>query len=339
MRSPRPTVKMRIGHLLELNQPRELAPSVALRQLRNQASAAVRAGFDGVWCGEHHAIGDHSFHPLQVLSIVASDNPSMTVGTSAILMPLHTVGEVGTALGTLAALAEEVILGLGLGYRPSELALFEQRLPGGRARTFEKRLTQLRAFVRNGFLTDEDAQAFGSWAHSPRPSPTMPILLAGLSDAAIDRAARCCDGFLLSPFETMDDAAAKVARFRELWQEHRREGTPIVAVRRDLVIADTDEEAWTLARTYFGSTIRHYEKWGHGLDVGDPDEYLSTRIVFGGADRICEQLDDIRERLVPDWLILRFQGYGMPSPVVLEQLVQFQRVLSTLRQGERSTDV
>ncbi len=134
MRSPRPTVKMRIGHLLELNQPRELAPSVALRQLRNQASAAVRAGFDGVWCGEHHAIGDHSFHPLQVLSIVASDNPSMTVGTSAILMPLHTVGEVGTALGTLAALAEEVILGLGLGYRPSELALFGLRLPGGRAR-------------------------------------------------------------------------------------------------------------------------------------------------------------------------------------------------------------
>lgn len=321
---------MRFGHLLELNQPHETPPQTAIGQLREQASAAVRSGLDGVWCGEHHAIGDHSFHPLQVLNTVASDNPSVVVGSSAILLPLHSVGELATAVGTLAALASEVVLGLGLGYRPPEYALFEQPLRS-RGRVFEAKLSQLQTFIRSGFLSEEDARTSGPWAHSPRPPMGTQILLAGLGEATIDRAARRCDGFLLSPFETIDQAAAKVAHFRQRWEAHNRDSTPVVAVRRDLIIAETDEEAWKLTRTYFGRTMRTYEEWGHGLQVDDMDDYLRQRILFGGPDRVREHVLHVQELLEPDWLIVRLQGYGMPQPIVMEQVGRFGDLASAVR--------
>lgn len=73
--------------------------------------------------------------------------------------------------------------------------------------------------------------------------PWPPILVGGESDAALRRAARLGDGWI-GMWHTFDSAAARIARLRELLEEHGREPTGFQVVVGGEVGSRSDVSRW-----------------------------------------------------------------------------------------------
>ena len=85
-----------------------------------------RLGFDSIWGGEHHVTpGFHYLPLLPLLQRLAAEVEGLWVGTNLVLLPLHNpveVAEVGAFLDVITG--GRFLLGVGLGYRAEEFAIF-----------------------------------------------------------------------------------------------------------------------------------------------------------------------------------------------------------------------
>ncbi len=95
---------------------------------------------------------------------------------------------------------------------------------------------------------------------------------------AIDRAARMGDAFLIGPEATPAEVTALVQSYRDACARHGREATRI-AVRRDVHVAATDEEAAAVA----GPVV---ERGYRGFDP--------AAVVFGGPERVADAFSSLR---------------------------------------------
>src|SRR5499433_1090039 len=91
-----------------------------------EARLADANGFDSCFFGEHHHDKDGFLpSPLIVATAVAAQTRRLTVGTSVILLPLHHPVHVAEDVITLDLVSKgRVILGVGIGYQPSDFSAF-----------------------------------------------------------------------------------------------------------------------------------------------------------------------------------------------------------------------
>lgn len=171
---------------------------------------AVRAeelGIDSVWVHDHvfnvgHVLdrigGRPYYEPLALLGFVAARTSRVRLGTSVLVLPYHNAVRLAKTAATLDVLSRgRLILGVGVG-------LIEQEMRALGSPFAERgALTDEAIAVMRTLWTEDEPRFDGRYHHfagmkfSPKPlqQPAIPIVVGGISRAAIRRAARLGDGW------------------------------------------------------------------------------------------------------------------------------------------------
>lgn len=165
------------------------------------AAVAEDAGFDAFWVSEHHGFPDDYLpSPLTVLAAVAARTSRIALGTGVVISPLVHPVRLAEAAAVVDQLSNgRLLLGLGLGYAQHEYRAF-----GVGSRRRGAALTDLVSFLRTAWRGDPfdwDGACYRAEGLRVTPTPVrergIPVWLGGYADAAVRRAARVGDGYLL----------------------------------------------------------------------------------------------------------------------------------------------
>jgi probable F420-dependent oxidoreductase len=223
-------------------------------QLCELARAADETGWDGL------VVSDHVVHPEKIATPYPYTrdglprwqapapwpDPWVAVGamaavtrrvrflTGVYVLPMRNPFQVAKSVGTAAVLSgDRVTLGIGVGWMREEFALLEQPFEQRGARTDEM-IEVMRKLWAGGMVEHHGRfYDFPRLQMSPAPRRQIPILIGGVSDAALRRAGRIGDGWI-SDLHTTEELRAIVAKIREHRREAGRDGEP------EIVAACTD---------------------------------------------------------------------------------------------------
>src|SRR5438552_16246071 len=193
---------MKIGFSLLNNQ--------GIEDVHALADLAVRAeelGLHSVWVHDHvfnvgHVLdrigGKPYYEPLTLLSFVAARTTRVRLGTSVLVLPYHNPIRLAKTAATLDVLSGgRLILGVGVGSIEQETRALGSPFKE-RGAVSDEAIAVMRAL-----WTQEDPHFDGKYSHfagmkfSPKPlqKPSIPLVIGGVSRAAIRRAARLGDGW------------------------------------------------------------------------------------------------------------------------------------------------
>jgi probable F420-dependent oxidoreductase len=192
---------MRLGiHLPHIG--RKAGPD-AIRRAALQAEAL---GFADVWASEHVILPKGASYPpspaflepILTLAWAAAATRRVGLGTSVYVLPMHHPVPVAKQVASLQCLSGgRVIFGIGVGWLEAEFAAL-----GAPFRERGRRMDESIALLRA--LWSEDPVSFEAryvpaeiteMRMQPLPSPPIPIWSGGISDQALARAVRLCDGW------------------------------------------------------------------------------------------------------------------------------------------------
>lgn len=288
-------------------------------------------GYDLAWLGHHRfspttafgagTVGEPSA-PLIVLASVLARTRRMQVCTNIFLLPAYHPVEIAEEINTLNELSgNRFVLGAGIGYKADEFETVGWDFRT-RARRFEECLEILRLA-----LTGEPFSYSGKHFQIPEtrivPPPldgrAPPLWIGAVSEPAMLRAGRLGDGWLISFAEHLLELEDKVRRYKAVAAEHGRGST--LCLMRDLHIAPTRAG---LDPNWLPNVVKVWQSYASLGSEADRDE-LSREVMFGGRsvtlreftpnraivgdpDDCVGELERIRERLNPEYLLLTPTG-------------------------------
>jgi alkanesulfonate monooxygenase SsuD/methylene tetrahydromethanopterin reductase-like flavin-dependent oxidoreductase (luciferase family) len=257
---------MQIGVSLTTAFPRSLDAREVGRQLVERAAAIRAAGLDSLFVGDHHATTGHYFQNVPTLARLLAEAGDLTVG-ALFLAPLHHPVLMAEQVGTLAALAQgPFVLVMAAGDDEAQFAPF-----GVPLKQRPSRLEEHLGIVRR--LLDGEAVSHAGRYHtlndvriSPVPPERVAIWIGASARPALERTARMADGWLASPGASGEVLGTAATIYR---QAAEREGrTPILTIRRDVYVGESDAEA---AEAVAPVLSRGYRGFGQeALLVGSP---------------------------------------------------------------------
>jgi probable F420-dependent oxidoreductase len=201
---------------------------------------AVRAeelGFHSVWVHDHvfnvghvrERIGDRPYYePLALLSFVAARTSRVRLGTSVLVLPYHNPIRLAKTAATLDVLSGgRLILGVGVGAIESEMEALGTPFKERGAFTDEAIAVMRELWTNDSPRFDGRYSRFAGMPFSPKPlQKPIPIVIGGVSRAAIRRAARSGDGW--QPLGFSPDALAR--EMVTLREEARACGRDLAAI-------------------------------------------------------------------------------------------------------------
>ena len=193
---------MRIGFSLLNNWGIEDAQALV-----GLASRAEELGFDSVWVHDHvfnvgHVFdrigGKPYYEPLTLLSFVAARTRRVRLGTSVLVLPYHNPIRLAKTAATLDVLSGgRLILGVGVGLIEKEMQAMGSSFAERGALTDEAIAVMRALWTEEEPSFDGKHYRFSGMKFSPKPlqKPSIPVVIGGVSRAAIRRAARLGDGW------------------------------------------------------------------------------------------------------------------------------------------------
>jgi alkanesulfonate monooxygenase SsuD/methylene tetrahydromethanopterin reductase-like flavin-dependent oxidoreductase (luciferase family) len=159
----------------------------------------------------------------------------------------------------------------------------------------------------------------------PRPvqEPHPPLWVAGVADAAVERAARLGDAWLCGPVQSLAKARACLGVYRDACARH---GTrPAWILRRYAWIAPTRREVEDrILADYVDGLMAHWRESAEDevekrlfarIDAGErvgAEEIARDRLLWGSPDDFIEQIGRYREATGCDHVHAAF-GAGLPA--------------------------
>ena len=236
---------------LAFSDPRHLVPL---------ARAAEEAGFFGV------SLSDHVVHPERIRTAYPYTpdgaprwndetpwpDPLVAIGalgtaterirflTQVFVLPLRNPLLAAKAISTADVLCGgRLLLGIGVGWMREEFELAGQPFPG-RGRRCDEMVEVLRKLFTGEMVEHRgEFYRFDRLRMLPRPVGEVPLLVGGLSDPALRRAARVGDGWL-SDLHTTEELRSICARLHALRREYGREDRPFHVVGAAIDAAGPD---------------------------------------------------------------------------------------------------
>jgi len=294
-----------------------------------EVTRAEELGFASVWMEEHHSVANHYWpSPLTVLAGFATRTSRVTLGTdiavAAFYHPVRLAEEV-TLLDVMSN--GRAVLGIALGYKPDEFALYGVDLARRGAR-FEEQLA-----IVKGLWTQDRVSFKGTYYTvegrlEPRPvrRPHPPLWIGGWGDLTLRRAATLGDNWIPGPTA---DLARLLAGKRQFLGNLEAAGRPTPTewpLTRDVIIADTDARARELAEEHIMVAYRkeYAGGWRHPfIDASiatDLDKLMADRFVIGGPDQCVRQIRRFVEQYGMTHLICRTFFPGMPHAHIMREL-------------------
>jgi alkanesulfonate monooxygenase SsuD/methylene tetrahydromethanopterin reductase-like flavin-dependent oxidoreductase (luciferase family) len=231
----------------------------------DQITQAEGLGFDSVWLTEHHFCEDgYTPSPLVLGAAIGARTQRMQIGTNLMLLPLHDPVRIAEDSATLSLCTSgRFDLGVGIGYRELEFNQFQRKL-SHRPSLIEEGIEVVRR-CWSGSPVNFSGKRYnvGDVAVSPAPVIAPRILLGGMVEPAIDRAARIADGFLCTGGIGLDMYAQALERNGKKPEE----GSAVLGCWA-IIAEDPEAEAARLGDHVLYQT-NEYIKWGA---FGPPDE-------------------------------------------------------------------
>src|SRR5205085_3830790 len=118
-------------------------------QSLHEVTRAEELGFDSVWMEEHHSVTNHYWpSPLTVLAGYATRTTKLMLGTDILVAPFHHPVRLAEDAAMLDVMSNgRLTLGIAIGYKPDEFALYGAELEKRGAR-FEEQLAIMTALWR-----------------------------------------------------------------------------------------------------------------------------------------------------------------------------------------------
>ena len=300
-----------------------------------EAQQAEASGFDSCFFGEHHQDNDGFLpSPLIVATAVAARTVRLRVGTSVILLPLHHPVHVAEDVVTLDLVSKgRVIVGVGIGYQPSDFRAFAIPMEERLAR-FEESVEILRLCwagepfsFRGKHYTLDDVRI------TPRPfqQPSPPLWIGASVSAAARRAGRVADGFVGTPSTNLVDATRLVETYTTAAREAGRE--PHVIMMRDAWVAATRTEADAVYGPEVMTAYRYY--WERRLsefrnipaDTPFTLENLAPdRLILGDPETCVREFQRWQKATGAESFLLRLRhahSGGPPHAKIMEAIKLF----------------
>jgi alkanesulfonate monooxygenase SsuD/methylene tetrahydromethanopterin reductase-like flavin-dependent oxidoreductase (luciferase family) len=241
---------------------------VGARWMVERASAAAAAGLDSLFVGDHHNVPVPYYQNVPILGRLLAEWDERPAG-ALFLLPLWHPVLVAEQIGTLASIARgPFIMQCAVGAGDEQFRVFDTTLRD-RAVRMEAALDIVRALCRGESVTLDD----GPWKIdraqiAPVPPQPLEVWIGGASEAAIDRAARLGDAFLIGPEATPPEVVSLVETYRAACARHDRAPTRI-AVRRDVHVAASDAAAAAVADPVIAGGYRGFDP--SAVVVGGPE--------------------------------------------------------------------
>lgn len=300
------------------------------REALEEVVRAEELGFDSVWMEEHHAVTDHYWpSPLTVLAGFATRTSRVMLGTDILVAAFYHPVRLAEDVAMLDVMSGgRFTLGIAIGYKPDEFALYGVELERRGAR-FEEQLRIMRGLWMEDRLSFRGRYYTVEGRIEPRPvtKPHPPVWIGGWGELTLRRAATLADNWIPGPTA---DLGRLLAAKRQFLENRRAAGRaePVTEwpLTRDLIIADTDAEARAMAERHIMVAYRreYAGGWRHPfIDASvatDLDRLMADRFIIGGPDQCIAQIRRFVEQYGMTHLICRTFFPGMPHRHIMREL-------------------
>jgi alkanesulfonate monooxygenase SsuD/methylene tetrahydromethanopterin reductase-like flavin-dependent oxidoreductase (luciferase family) len=292
---------MKLGVYLNSQHPDSDDPARRLAETLEQVRLARQLGFDSIWAGEHHVTpGFHFFPQLALLQRVAGEAEGLWIGTNVALLPLHNpveLAETGAFMDVMTG--GKFLLGVGLGYRPEEYAIYRVPMAERTSRLTEGIEIIKRLWSENSVTHQGRHWQFRDASIRPRPLRSPPPIIVGAQvEPAIRRAARIGDGWLVVPIPTLEQLATQMSCYRSARAAANLPASEHICRLLEVGCARDEEVAYRRVAPYLMEKYKAYFSWGlQGLTLdpqaGPEQQFRSlatNRFAVGGPASVIEML-------------------------------------------------
>jgi probable F420-dependent oxidoreductase len=289
------------------------------------ARIAEEAGFDTATVGHHHFMAGNMSDPLTLLAAVAARTDTLRVGTGIFQLPVHHPLRVAEQVATIDEISGgRVSLGVGLGWWPLEYQAHGSDFRSRGAR-MEEALEILRlVWSRENVSYQGRFHSFPELTVHPRPvQERIPLWVAGVADAAVERAARLGDAWLCGPVQSLGKALECLEVYRTACVTHAK---PADWVLRRYAWLGTDRRAVAeqVLPAYVDGLLAHWRESAEDdaekdlirrLDAGEDvsaEEIAHDRLLWGAPEDVIGQITRYRELTGSEHVHAAF-GAGLPA--------------------------
>ena len=299
-------------------------------QALEEVTRAEELGFDSAWMEEHHSVTNHYWpSPLTVLAGFATRTTTLMLGTDILVAPFHHPVRLAEDVAMLDIMSNgRITLGIAIGYKPDEFALYGAELEKRGAR-FEEQLAIMKALWTEERVTFKGRYYTVDGRLEPKPltTPHPPLWVGGWGDLTLKRAATLADNWIPGPTADLTRLLAGKRAFLENRAAAGRtrpiEEWPLT---RDVIIAETDGQARDLAEAHIMVAYRreYAGGWRHPfIDASiatDLDRLMADRFIIGGPDQCVAQIQRFVEQYGMTHLICRTFFPGMAHEHIMREI-------------------
>ncbi|MBD3647935.1 MAG: LLM class flavin-dependent oxidoreductase [Pseudomonadales bacterium] len=268
------------------------------RRMIDRARAAARAGLDSLFVGDHHVTPAPYYQNTPVMGRLLAEWDARDAG-ALYLLPLWNPVLAAEQIATLACIAEgRFILQCGLGRDEYQFKAMGANIKY-RPSAFEQSLDCLRALWRGETVSLDGRWKFENAKISPLPPSPIEVWIGASAPPAIERAARIGDCWLADPSMTLDRAGKSMQTYLDALDKFDKTPPDTIAIRRDIYVAASADEANTLKQTIAEKGYRGFNP--EALVIGNVAEVAEQFKAFealGYTDIIVRNLHPDHERAV-----------------------------------------
>ena len=338
---------MNFGLLISKQHPPGVSMVDRFREHVDQVKAARDAGFDLIVTGQHYlSTPFQEVQSLPTLARLAAEAGTMRLGATVILLPLLNPVDVAEQVTTLDVITEgRFVFGVGLGYRDEENEAF-----GIAPKERVARLVEGLQVIKR-LWTDDEVTHRGAFYQltrarmilKPVQRPHPPIWVAANNDAAVQRAARLGDAWVINPHAKLAVLERQMDVYRQALRDAGRPFPGELPIIKELYVAPDRRTALRECRPFLEAKYKAYASWGQdkALPEGDTfdrefEELVADRFIVGDPDDAIREIKRYAEALEANCFIFRIQWPGMEQAKVLRTIrLLAERVLPALRGSGR----
>ena len=291
-------------------------------------------GFDSVWLEEHHSVKNHYWpSPLMGLAGYATRTSRILLGTDILVMPFYHPVRLAEDAAMLDVISGgRFILGVAIGYRPDEFALYETPLENRGAR-YAEGLRLMRQLWTSDDCTFEGKHFQVRQARiEPKPvrASGVPLWLGGWGPLSLKRAAELGEAWVPGPTAGLEKLLEAQQEYRGYLRAAGKDPAVVPnPLTREVIIADTNEQARALAEKHL--LVNYRDEYGGGWEhplignedrapIDQLDQLGRDRFIVGDPPHCIAAIQRFRETFGVDHLICRLYFPGMPHEHILKEL-------------------
>jgi luciferase family oxidoreductase group 1 len=288
----------------------------AFRHSAELAQLAERLGYRRFWMAEHHSMpGIASAATAVALAYVGSQTSTIRIGAGGIMLPNHAPLTIAEQFGTLESLYPgRIDLGLGRAPGTDQAAAYAlRRNLASDENQFPRDVMELRAYFRG---------EAGRVRAIPGEGLNIPLWILGSSLFGAQLAAMLGLPYAFASHFAPQMMMEAIAVYRETFQPSEQLDKPYVMLGFNAIVADTDEEAETLATSVQQAFVAL--RTGRPIQLPPPKQGFTEELplearailrsvlsasAIGNPEAARDQLRQFVDRTKPDELMVTAQVF------------------------------